>query len=123
MRENEFEGCEILKEDFGEMVTKLRKKYNLTQEKLSEISGISEVYLRRIERGNSTVTWVIWLMLCTALNVDIGEIQRKYILPKIKERVSDLGIETEYILANHLTLKSFCSFCVSFSPSIKSRTL
>ena len=98
MRENEFEGCEILEEDFGEKVTKLRKKYNLTQEKLSEISGISEVYLRRIERGNSTVTWVIWLMLCTALNVDIGEIQRKYILPKIKERVSDLGIETEYIL-------------------------
>ncbi|MCI7690914.1 MAG: helix-turn-helix domain-containing protein [Oscillospiraceae bacterium] len=97
MRENEFEGSDILKQDFGEMVTKLRKKYNLTQEKLSEISGISEVYLRRIERGNSTVTWVIWLRLCTALNVDIGEIQRKYILPTIKERVTDLGMKTEYI--------------------------
>ena len=97
MRENEFEGSDILKQDFGEMVTKLRKKYNLTQEKLSEISGISEVYLRRIERGNSTVTWVIWLRLCTVLNVDIGEIQRKYILPKIKERVTDLGMKTEYI--------------------------
>ena len=97
MREDEFEGSEILKEDFGELVAKLRKKYNLTQEMLSEISGISEVYLRRIERGNCTVTWVIWLTLCTALNVDIGEIQRKYILPKIKERVTDLGMKTEYI--------------------------
>ena len=50
MRENEFEGSDILKEDFGELVAKQRKKYNLTQEMLSEISGISEVYLRRIER-------------------------------------------------------------------------
>lgn len=97
MRENEFEGSDILKSDFGELVTQLRKKYNLTQEMLSEISGISEVYLRRIERGNCTVTWVIWLTLCTALNVDIEEIQKKYILPKIKERVSNLGIESEYI--------------------------
>lgn len=97
MREDEFEGSEILKEDFGELVAKLRKKYNLTQEMLSEISGISEVYLRRIERGNCTVTWVIWLTLCTALNVDICEIQQKYILPRIKERVADLGIKPEYM--------------------------
>ena len=98
MREKEFEGADILKLDFGELVAQLRKKQNLTQEMLSEISGISEVYLRRIERGNCTVTWVIWLTLCTALNVDIGEIQRKYILPNIKERVSDLGIKSEYII-------------------------
>ena len=98
MREKEFEGADILKLDFGELVAQLRKKYNLTQEMLSEISGISEVYLRRIERGNCTVTWVIWLTLCTALNVDIGEIQRKYILPNIKGRVSDLGIKSEYII-------------------------
>ena len=98
MRENEFEGSDILKADFGQLVMELRKKYNLTQEMLSEISGISEVYLRKIERGNCTVTWVIWLTLCTALNVDIKEIQKKYILPKIKERVSDLGIKPAYII-------------------------
>ena len=98
MSENEFEGSDILKADFGQLVTELRKKYNLTQEMLSEISGISEVYLRKIERGSCTVTWVIWLTLCTALNVDIKEIQKTYILPKIKERVSDLGIKPEYII-------------------------
>ena len=98
MTKEEYEGCEKLKADFGELVAELRKKRNLTQEMLSEISGISEVYLRRIERGNCTVTWVIWLTLCTALGVDIGEIQQKFILPHIQEHAKNLGVELRYIL-------------------------
>ncbi len=71
--------------EFGEMIKAKRKQKKLTQEELSELAGITDVYLRDLERGSYTATWVICLRICTALDIDLQEIQRKYIIPEIAE--------------------------------------
>lgn len=72
-----------LKKEFGALIRAARIKKKLTQEKLSELTGITEVYLRDLEYGNYTATWIIWLRLCTVLELDIAKFQRKYITPQI----------------------------------------
>lgn len=67
---------EILKE-FGTILREKRMQKNLTQEKLSELAGITDVYLRDLERGSYSATWLIWLRLCTILEIDISKIQQK----------------------------------------------
>lgn len=64
-------------EDFGTTLREKRIQKNLTQEKVSELAGITDVYLRDLERGSYSATWVIWLRLCTVLDIDIPEVQRK----------------------------------------------
>ena len=68
--------------EFGAIIQKSRVERGFTQEGLSELAGITDVYLRNLECGTSTATWVIWLKLCTILNIDIPELQKKYILPE-----------------------------------------
>lgn len=74
---------EALKREFGTIIRDRRIKKQLTQERLSELTGITEVYLRDLEYGNYTVTWIIWLRLCTVLELDIPKFQKKYIVPQI----------------------------------------
>lgn len=71
--------------EFGEMIKTKRKQKKLTQEELSELAGITDVYLRDLERGSYTATWVICLRICTALDIDLHDIQKKYIVPEISE--------------------------------------
>lgn len=78
-----------LNEAFGEMLHVSRLEKNITQKNLSEIAGISDVYLRDVENGHYTATWVIWLELCTVLDIDIPSLQRKYIIPGLKDRQKD----------------------------------
>lgn len=71
--------------EFGELIKTKRKQKKLTQEELSELAGITDVYLRDLERGSYTATWVICLRICTALDIDLQDIQKKYIVPEISE--------------------------------------
>lgn len=71
--------------EFGEMIKTRRKQKKLTQEELSELAGITDVYLRDLERGSYTATWVICLRICSALDIDINDIRKKYIAPEIQE--------------------------------------
>ena len=71
-----------LKRQFGKIIRAGRKKKKLTQERLSELTGITQAYLRDIEHGNSTVTWIIWLRLCTVLDLDIPKFQEEYFSPQ-----------------------------------------
>ena len=75
-----------INEAFGEMLHISRIEKNITQRDLSELAGITDVYLRKMESGSNTATWVIWLELCTALEIDIPSLQRKYILPELDDR-------------------------------------
>lgn len=84
---------ENLKRVFSELVRQRRNEVNLTQELLAEILSISVVYLRKIERGECIPSWIIWLMICTVLEIDIGEIRRKYITPIIAEHKAILNLE------------------------------
>lgn len=75
-----------IKVEFGRTIKNKRKQKRLTQEELSEIVGITEVYLRDLERGSYTATWIICLKICAALNIDLKDIQGKYIVPEITEQ-------------------------------------
>ena len=83
---NNAEENEILtiKQEFAAIAHEKRLKNKITQEKLSEMIGITDVYLRCIESGKNAPNWIIWLKLCTALGVDISEIQKKYIEPSLR---------------------------------------
>lgn len=76
--------------EFGALIKTKRKQKKLTQEELSELAGITDVYLRDLERGSYTATWVICLKICTALDIDIHDIQAKYIVPEISEMQKNL---------------------------------
>lgn len=71
--------------EFGELIRARRKQKKLTQEELSELAGITDVYLRDLERGSYTATWIICLKLCTVLDIDLRDFQTKYIIPEITE--------------------------------------
>ena len=72
-----------LKREFGTIIRNRRLKKQITQEQLSELTGITVGYLRDLENGNYTATWIIWLKLCTLLELDIPGFQKKYIVPQI----------------------------------------
>lgn len=72
-----------LKREFGTIIRNRRLKKQITQEQLSELTGITVVYLRDLENGNYTATWILWLKLCTLLELDIPGFQKKYIVPQI----------------------------------------
>lgn len=79
-----------LQTEFGELIKERRRQKRFTQEKLSELVGITDVYLRDLERGSYTATWIICLRLCDALDIDIRDIQKKYIHPDLSERKKSL---------------------------------
>ncbi len=72
-----------LKKVFAAIIHEKRLKNKMTQERLSEIIGITDVYLRCIESGKNVPNWIIWLKLCTALEVDVFEIQQRFFEPYI----------------------------------------
>ena len=84
-------GGRKIQTEFGELIKTKRKQKKLTQEELSELAGITDVYLRDLERGNYTATWVICLRICTALDIDLRDIQKKYIIPEITEMQKEMS--------------------------------
>ena len=91
MQDEDFLESEFLKAEFGKKMRVLRQQCNITQEHLAELIGISDIYLRKIESGECAASWVIWLTLCTVLNIDIKTFQRKYLVPLIKEHAKNHG--------------------------------
>lgn len=61
---------QMLKKEFGQMVKRRRIEKHITQIRLADRANISCTYLREIERGIHTPTWINWLKLCTELEID-----------------------------------------------------
>ena len=57
----------------GEKLKALRKKKDLTLDKLSELSGVAKATLSRIENGVTTGNLNTHLKICDALGVNLGE--------------------------------------------------
>lgn len=72
------EDNEMLK-DFGKLIREKRIRTNLTQEKVAAEVGITEVYLRDLENGRYSATWLIWLKICDTLELDIEKLSLRYI--------------------------------------------
>jgi len=97
--QDEFIDADLLKIDFGRLFAHTRREHNLTQEKLSELTGISDVYLRKIECGKCSAAWTIWLSLCTALDVDIAEFRKNISFLRSEKRSRSL-VRNTYTAGN-----------------------
>lgn len=64
----------VLKELFGDCVRAHRAAKGVSQAKLADDAGISEVWLRRIERGDASPSFETVSSLATALNVEPAEL-------------------------------------------------
>lgn len=54
------------------MMCKARKSRGMTIEELADQIGISSVYCREIEYDRYSTTWVTWLKICVALDIDLN---------------------------------------------------
>ncbi|MBR1810672.1 MAG: helix-turn-helix transcriptional regulator [Clostridia bacterium] len=59
--------------DVGARITELRIQRGLTVNKLANLSGISQSYLRDIELGNKNPTVEYLEYICLGLNVSLPE--------------------------------------------------
>lgn len=66
------------KEIFRQNLKFYRNKFNLTQEQLSELSGISSDYLSEIERGKKTPSFKRLDLIANSLGIEVY----KLFLPK-----------------------------------------
>ena len=64
----------MIKERFGKKLKQIRKSKNLTQAELSEITGISEKHISKLESGAYFPTYETFGKLLKALNFDINAI-------------------------------------------------
>ena len=63
-----------IQEKLGLRIRKLRRKRNISQEKLAEISNLHRTYIGAIERGERNVSIVNICRICKALNTDLSEL-------------------------------------------------
>lgn len=59
--------------DIGKRVIELREQKNISTNKLANLAGVSQSYLRDIEMGNKNPTVEILSYICEALNVSLQE--------------------------------------------------
>lgn len=59
--------------DVGQRIVQLRKKRNITTNKLANMAGISQSYLRDIENGKINPTVEKLEYICEALNISLLE--------------------------------------------------
>lgn len=65
-----------MEEEFGRIMRNSRRANGITQENLAKLVNISGVYCRQIEHGEHCATWITWLKICSALGINISEIQK-----------------------------------------------
>lgn len=66
--------CMDMRKLVGDNVSRIRKERGLTQEGLSEISGLSQQYISGLERGKRNPTIVTIFEIAQALNVSHVEL-------------------------------------------------
>lgn len=76
---------------FGEMMRSARKNRGITQEDFARRVGISPLYCRELEHGRYTPTWIIWLHICTELDLDIKKLCDVCVVPSLIETADILG--------------------------------
>lgn len=68
--------CMDMRKLVGDNVCRIRKEKGLTQEKLSELSGLSQQYISDLERGKRNPTIVTIYELAMALGIEHMELVR-----------------------------------------------
>jgi len=59
---------------FGKNIRKTRKRLDLSQERLAELSGLHRTYIGSVERGERNITLVNAEKISRALNVKLSKL-------------------------------------------------
>lgn len=59
-----------LRKEFGRLMRQRRYELKMTQNQLADKADLSCTYLRDIEHGIHTPTWINWLKICELLEID-----------------------------------------------------
>lgn len=78
---------------FGRIVKQKRKQMKITQERLSELAGISTAFCRNIELGLNRANWITWVKICTVLKIDMNAWADRYIKPVLNETGEFIGMK------------------------------
>lgn len=103
----------------GREIRTRRKMIGLTQEKLAERTGLSTVYIGRVERGQDTITVSNLILVCDALNTTIYSLFKQIDHPQDTERDRlTLSMERNSISLDEKEL-NFINKLILFMNSIK----
>ena len=72
----------------GLRIKKIRKSQNITQEKLSELAGISPQHLSQIESAKTKLSLITLVSLCNALNVTANKILCDVLTADISQEIN-----------------------------------
>lgn len=89
----------------GERIKELREMRGLTVNKLANLAGLSQSYLREIELGNKNPTVESLSYFCDALGVSLGEFfndAQQPLNPVLATELSKLNNEQQLRLAEFL---------------------
>ncbi len=73
---------QVLYRKFGEKIYTARRKRNITQEKLSILTGIDRTYISQIEHGHRNPSFRVLAKLAQELKININELIPKKTLPR-----------------------------------------
>lgn len=62
------------KKKFGEIMRQARESRGMTLEELANLIGATSIYCRDVEHGEYPITWVMWLKICTVLDIDVNSV-------------------------------------------------
>ncbi len=91
----------------GERIKKLREEAGYTVNKLANMAGISQSFLRDIELGNKNPTVETLSYFCDALKISLSDFfneEENEIYPPLVSAVSKLSLEQQRSLAETLNL-------------------
>ena len=100
---------EVLFMNVGERIKELREKRGLTVNKLANLAGISQSYLRDVELGNKNPTVETLSYFCDALEISLKEFfseNDSVVNPFLMSAINQLSNQQQLKLAEFLqTLK------------------
>ena len=79
--------------EIGQRIRKFRKAYNLSQEQLAEMVGISTTHMSHIETGNTKLSLPVFIHIRDALSVQTDALLHDYpsgSRTKMKQEISDM---------------------------------
>lgn len=89
----------------GARIRELRKNKNISTNKLANLAGISQSYLRDVELGNKNPTVEVLSYICDALNISLQiffTVEKTDISPFLLSAINNLNEDEQKKLADFL---------------------
>ncbi len=91
--------------DVGTRITFLRQKKNMTTNKLANMAGVSQSYLREVELGKKNPTVEMLSFICDALNITLRDFfteEERVVQPFLLSAIEGMTEEQQLQLAKFI---------------------